>query len=107
MPDTAAALTARVRPVRGSRMPSFAAAPGGPAANAGQRVSVGFVVDTTGRPDSCSIRVVAETRRGLGDWLKAQVALMRFEPGRIRDHAVRVMTSLMLESGPMTTRVVR
>lgn len=58
------------------------------------RVRVQFVVDTTGRAEPNSIRIVQSPNPGFNDVVKNSVLHTLFRPGRVRGHAVRVLIEL-------------
>ena len=58
------------------------------------RVRVQFVVDTTGRAEPGTIRVVETPNPGFNELVKNAVLRSQFRPGRVRGRAVRVLTEL-------------
>jgi len=51
--------------------------------------TVKFIVDTTGRADSGSFRIVTATNVAFADAIKSALPNMRFEPAILADHTVR------------------
>ena len=58
------------------------------------RVLVQFVVDTMGKAEVSTIRIIQTPNPGFNDVVRTSVVRSQFRPGRVRGRAVRVLTEL-------------
>ena len=64
------------------------------AAGIGGRVVVQFVVDTNGRIDMSTVKVMSSDHDGLVDATRRALGEFRFSPARMGDRSVRMLTQM-------------
>jgi hypothetical protein len=64
------------------------------------RVTMAFVIDTTGRPDMKTARALQSDDLRMIEWAKMLIAGCRFSPARSRGQAVRVMVPQSVNYAP-------